>query len=382
MTVRIAASARLALPLAVFAGAAIAQPPPPPPQGEPRTMERRVEVRIDNGGPPEVVINGERIAPERIRPRGDGAFEIRDARGDAIVEVIEVPNRSQGRRMQAPEPPRPMIGVVLAPIDPVLARHLKLDPAIVTMVAEVMDGSPAMEAGLVPGDLLLEIGGGSASIERIAEVVARQGPDGEVKVRVLHDGEKRVVKMRPRMMVPPQPALPVEGMRWMPPQGEPGMAFEFDDRGDRPPQGGDWQDLRSSLERMRERMGGEVRERMQSWREQWEGPWGEEHIRRPLREFREQTRHEFEQMMHEMDRYEDEMRERLERRWRDLQDEWRRRNEEIWNRGPGPDDRPRWREDRPRDEQPQRVRPRRDGGEGGRAPGRPSDAPPIPSSPA
>ena len=164
MTVRIAASARLALPLAVFAGAAIAKPPPPPPQGEPRTMERRVEVRIDNGGPPEVVINGERIAPERIRLRGDGAFEIRDARGDAIVEVIEVPNRSQGRRMQAPEPPRPMIGVVLAPIDPVLARHLKLDPAIVTMVAEVMDGSPAMEAGLVPGDLLLEIGGGSASI--------------------------------------------------------------------------------------------------------------------------------------------------------------------------------------------------------------------------
>ena len=167
----------------------------------------------------------------------------------------------------------------------------------------------------------------------------------------------------------------------MPPQGEPGMAFEFDDRG-RPAPDGDWQDLRSSLERMRERMGGEVRERMQSWREQWEGPWGEEHIRRPLREFREQTRHEFEQMMHEMDRYEDEMRERLERRWRDLQDEWRRRNEEIWNRGPGPDDRPRWREDRPRDEQPPRVRPRRDGGEGGRAPGRPSDAPPIPSSPA
>ncbi len=231
MTSRIAASARLALPLAVIAGAAVAQPPPPPPQGEMRAMERRVEVRIENGGPPEVVINGERIAPDRIRPRGDGTFEIIGGAGGAIVEVIDVPNRTQARRMQPPEPPRPMLGVVLAPIDPLLARHLKLDPTNVTMVAEVMDGSPAMEAGLVAGDLLLEIAGEPASIERIGAVVARKGPDGEVKVWVLHDGEKRVIKMRPRMMVPPQPALPVEGMRWMPPQGEPGMAFEFDDRG-------------------------------------------------------------------------------------------------------------------------------------------------------
>lgn len=376
MTSHLAASVRIALPLAVIAGSAIAQPPPPPPQGPSRTMERRVEVRVENGGPPEVVINGERIAPDRIRPRGDGTFEIVGGGGSAIVEVIEVPGGPAGmqdRPMRAPEPPRPMIGVVLAPIDPLLARHLKLDPASVTMVADVMDGSPAMEAGLVPGDLLLEIGGEPASIERIGEFVARTGPDGNVKVWVLHDGEKRAVKLRPRMMMPP-PEMPG-------PDG-PGMAFEFEERG---PQGGDWQDLRGALDRMRERMGGEVRERLQEWREQWEGPWGEEHIRRPLREFREQTRHEFERMMQEMDRYEHQMRERLEQRWRQMQDEWRRRNEEAWNRGPGPENRPQGRENRSRDGQPQRDRPRRndrDGGDGGRGPGRPSGPPPIPSSPA
>lgn len=370
MTSRIESIGLLAAPLALFAGAAIAQPPPPPPQAEQRSMERRVEVRIDRGGPPEIVINGERIEPERIRRRGDGILEIMDVRGDAIVEVIEAPRRPQDRRLQPSEPPRPMLGVVLAPIDPLLARHLRLDPAKVSMVAEVMDGSPAMEAGLVAGDLLLEIGGEPASIERIGEVVSRQGPDGEVKIAVLHDGEKRSVKLRPRMMAP-------EGVRGMPAPGGPGLDFEFDDRGDRPAQGGDWQDLRSSLERMRERMGGEVRERLQEWREQWEGPWGEEHIRRPLREFRDQTRREFDRLIREMERYEEEMRDRLERRWREMQEEWRRRGEEDRGREPGEPGGREWRGDQPRDGEAPRVRPRRDGGDGERRPGRP-----IASSPA
>ena len=385
MIARLVAPAGIAVPLALIAGSAVAQPPPPPPQGPMRTTEQRVEVRVENGGAPEVVINGRRIAPDRIRRRGDGTFEVLGEPGDMIVEVIEVPRGPQDRRMPAAEPPRPMIGVVLAPIDPLLARHLRLDPATVAMVAEVIEGSPAMEAGIVPGDILLEIAGEPASVERIGEVVSRKGPDGDLKVRVLHDGEKRSVALRPRMMMPPPleppltPQQPRQGMQWVPAPGGPGMDFEFGDRG---PQGGDWQDLRGALDRMRERMGGEVRERLQAWREQWEGPWGEEHIRRPLREFREQARHEFERMMREMDRYEQEMRERLERRWRELQQEWRHRNEELWDRGPGPDDRPQGREDRSRDGQAPRDRPRRNDGDGGRGPGRPDAAPPIPSSPA
>ncbi|MFZ9690417.1 MAG: PDZ domain-containing protein [Phycisphaerales bacterium] len=404
----------IGLPVAttLFAGAAVAQPPPPPPQGQERMVEVRVEqggapevkvngqriapdrirprgdgtfeivdgperamveVRVENGGTPEVMINGQRIAPDRIRPRGDGTYEIVGGPERAIVEVIEVPRGPQ-QRMQAP---RPMIGVVLAPIDPLLARHLKLDPAKATMVAEVMPGTPAMEAGIVAGDILLEIGGEPASIERIGEVVARKGPDGEVKVWVLHDGEKRAVKLRPRVMTPPMPEPPPQGMRPMPGPGGPGMGF--DDRGDRGPQGGDWQDLRGSLDRMRERMGDEVRERLEQWREQWEGPWGEENIRRPLREYREQTRREFERMMQEMERLEQEMRERLEMRWRWMQEAWQRGGgDEQWDRGPRPDDRPQGRGGPPREGQSDRPRPRRNGGD---APRR-GDAPPVPSSPA
>lgn len=368
MSMNIVGSIQISIPLALFAGAAVAQPPPPPPQVQQRVMERRVEVKVDHGGPPEIVINGERISPDRIRPRGDGTFEIVGGPGDAIVEVIEVPRGPQQRRMQPSEPPRPMIGVVLAPVDPLLARHLKLDAAKAAMVAEVMPGTPAMEAGIVPGDILLEIGGEAASIERIGEVVARKGPDGEVKVWVLHDGEKRAVKLRPRMMVPPRPEPPLQGMG-------------FDDRGDRGPQDGDWQDLRGALDRMRERMGGEVRERLEQWRDQWEGPWGEEHIRRPLRELREQTRREYERLMREMERYEQEMRERLEGRWRQMQEEWRRLQDEI-DRDARQGDRPQWREGPPREGQAPRPRPRRDGGDGGRQPDRRGEAPPIPSSPA
>jgi hypothetical protein len=367
------------IPLALFAGIAVAQPPPPPPAAGERMIERRGEVRVENGGPPEVVINGQRIAPDRIRLRGDGTFEVIGGPDEAIVEVIEVPRGPQARRMPSPEPPRPMIGVVLAPVEPLLARHLKLDPSNATMVADVMPGSPAMEAGLVPGDILLEIGGEPASIERIGEIVARKGPDGEVKIWVLHDGEKRAVKLRPRMMAPPM-AEPPSDMRPMPRRGGPGMVFEFEDREERGSQDGDWQDLRGALERLRDRMGGEVRDRLEAWREQWEGPWGEEHIRRPLREFREQTRREYERLMHEMERYEQEMRERLEGRWRQMQEEWRRMNQELERReAPRP---PEAEGDRPRGEQPPRNRPRRDGGEGGRGAPRPGDAPPIPATPA
>ncbi|MGA1631182.1 MAG: hypothetical protein ACO4BU_03640, partial [Phycisphaerales bacterium] len=94
-------SIQTSIPLALFAGIAVAQPPPPPPAAEERMIERRVEVRVENGGPPEVVINGQRVAPDRIRPRGDGSFEIIGGPGETIVEVIEVPRGPQ-QRMQAP----------------------------------------------------------------------------------------------------------------------------------------------------------------------------------------------------------------------------------------------------------------------------------------
>ena len=389
------------LPVALAASTAVSQQPPPPP-GSPQTeiRERRVEVRVEDGGAPQVMIDGRPVPQQMVIRRGDGTFEV-GGDGGAIIEVIEVPAMAMGDKVAAPQDSRPMIGVVLAPVDSLLARHLRLDPAKVTLVAEVMDGSPAMEAGIEAGDILVEIAGEPATIEHIGEVVAGHGDGGELKVALIHEGKKRAVKLSPRMMpmprpTPPPPGMPPQGMhrveRHVGPDGQE-MVFEIhaDDlegmppgamawvqreggpdeqqvilqfRGMAPDGEGDWEDLRGALERFGVRLGEGARQQAQSLREQWEGPWGEENIRQPMREFRQHAQEMFENQMRQMERFQQEMRERVEMQLREMQQrfwqeaERRLRQMNESNRGPQAD-RPRSRDDAPRGD-----RPRRGGGDG------------------
>ena len=151
---------------------------------------------------------------------------------------------------------------------------------------------------------------------------------------------------------------------WGPWRGPDGMGM----RPDR-----EWREgLEEWLGTLRDRM----REQAEMWRERWEGPWGEAHIRRPLRQLRENAERGYDELMHEMEHLEREMREQVERRLGEMDRQWREwrreldRRMEEWGRD---------REEGRRDER--RPREGRDGDDRGER-GRPGPPPPMPGRPA
>lgn len=367
------------------------QPPPPPPGGgQERQVEERLAVTVDieNGGPPRVVVNGELVPQERLERMPDGSIRVRSADGSRVLHVIA----PFGPRAVGMTEMRPMIGVMLGSVDPLLARHLRLDPGSTSLIVGVMPDSPAAEAGLVEGDLLVGIEGGPATMERLQRMTMEKK---EVDLKVIHDGEKRSLRLAPRMM-----AAAVAGDAVPMAEGMPGMPAEDG------PAPGSWEDMRGALERLRDRTSDEIRMRLEEWRDRWEGPWTEEHVRRPMREMREGARREFQRLVDELESRERRMQERLEERlqrfgeeMREQAEQLRRELREAWSRegrpreggpeqggprpdgsrpsGPRPDgprpDGPRPDQPRPEGPGPDRPRPQGPGGEGPR---------PVPPAPA
>lgn len=106
----------------------------------------------------------------RVGPSGGGAWPFNDAE----------------------EPPKVMMGVVMATPDEALAVHLKVDPATVTMVAEVEPELPASKAGLQRFDIITKVNGKSpAGPDAIREALQSANPGDELKVDVVRGGETK-----------------------------------------------------------------------------------------------------------------------------------------------------------------------------------------------
>ena len=357
------------------------QPPPPPPGGaQERRVEERLEVTVDveNGGPPRVVVNGETVPQERLERMPDGSIRVRSADGSRVLHVIP----PVGPAADALQEVRPMIGVMLGAVDPLLARHLRLDPGSTSVIVGVRPGSPAAEAGLVEGDLLVGIEGGPATMERLQRMTMEKK---EVDLKVIHEGEKRSLRVAPRMMavwVGRDAGPMAEGMPEGMPEGLPRLPRQD------PPPPGSWEDMRGALERLRDRTSDEIRMRLEEWRDRWEGPWTEEHVRRPMREMRESARREFDRLVDELESRERRMQERLEERLQRFGEEMREQSErlrrelrEAWSRDRGSREEGS-REDRPREGGPEQGGPRPDGARpGGPRPDGPRPDQPRPEGP-
>ena len=88
------------------------------------------------------------------------------------------------------------LGVMLQDISPSMAKALQLDDHTGVLVTEVVEGSPADEAGLQDGDVILEFDGKTidGSGDLTAAVRAAE-PGDKVKVLVLRDGEQEKIKV-------------------------------------------------------------------------------------------------------------------------------------------------------------------------------------------
>ncbi len=85
---------------------------------------------------------------------------------------------------------RALLGVEIVNVDAVLAKDEGLDRVAGVYVNGVSPGSAADEAGLAPGDVIIEINGKEISrVAELQELVARNRPGDKVKVTYLRDKE-------------------------------------------------------------------------------------------------------------------------------------------------------------------------------------------------
>ncbi|HUG61870.1 MAG TPA: Do family serine endopeptidase [Methylomirabilota bacterium] len=91
---------------------------------------------------------------------------------------------------------RGWLGVQIQPVTDDIAASIGLDDAYGALVTQPQDGSPALEAGMEPGDAILEVNGNRISDAReLARVIAAYPPDTAVDLTVWRDGERQTVQV-------------------------------------------------------------------------------------------------------------------------------------------------------------------------------------------
>lgn len=84
------------------------------------------------------------------------------------------------------------LGISMSDLSTGMARALELDPGAGVLVDEVMDGSPAAEAGLEAGDVILAIAGEEIDgIDALVGALRVRSPGDEITTTVQRDGERR-----------------------------------------------------------------------------------------------------------------------------------------------------------------------------------------------
>ncbi len=91
---------------------------------------------------------------------------------------------------------RGWLGVQIQPIDEDIAASIGLDDPHGALVTQPQEDSPALAAGIKPGDAILEVNGTRiADARELARVIAAYPPETTVDLTVLRDGERRTVEV-------------------------------------------------------------------------------------------------------------------------------------------------------------------------------------------
>lgn len=178
---------------------------------------RSVEVRVGErpGGWPGLDEQRMEKIHEQIegamQRHGDAMERLKELRGEFDVEVHGTP--------RAPSGDRGRLGVRLQRLTDQLADHFGVEDGG-ALVASVREGSPAADAGLRAGDVIVRVGDRDVDGPGDAARAVRSSEAGPVPVELVRDGERRTVTvelpegsgggeemgLRPRRPSPPGPA--------------------------------------------------------------------------------------------------------------------------------------------------------------------------------
>ncbi len=86
---------------------------------------------------------------------------------------------------------RAYLGVGIQAVDQTLAKQLDVQPRAGVVVTDVMDNTPAAQAGLQPGDIIVSIDGRSVATPQALQLAVEQSPIGdEIALEVMRDGKR------------------------------------------------------------------------------------------------------------------------------------------------------------------------------------------------
>ena len=104
---------------------------------------------------------------------------------------------------------RGWIGARIQPVTDEIADAVGLDKSRGAMIAAIDPGSPAAQAKLLPGDVILAYDGKPIERNRLLpRLVANTAPDKSVKVSIWRDGKERDVELKVAALDPNRPAPP------------------------------------------------------------------------------------------------------------------------------------------------------------------------------
>lgn len=88
------------------------------------------------------------------------------------------------------------LGVQVAPVTKADADALGWEDLHGVKVIKTVPGGPAEQAGLIPGDLILSVGGGEADdVKAFVESVSSKGANVKVKLRLIRNGKEKLVSV-------------------------------------------------------------------------------------------------------------------------------------------------------------------------------------------
>ena len=158
-------------------------------------IQTDASINPGNSGGPLIDLEGNIVGINTaIASRGGGSNGIGFAIPSTVVRGVVDLIREYGRVE------RGWLGVSLSPLEPDRARELGLGPSKGVRIAGVIDRTPAAEAGLRSGDVLLAINGreieglGRDAINRTRNLISLTPPGEPISLEVIRDGQRRSLR--------------------------------------------------------------------------------------------------------------------------------------------------------------------------------------------
>ena len=164
--------------------------------GRENFLQTDAAINPGNSGGPLLNLNGEVIGVNTAISTRSGGYD-----GVGFAIPINMTKWVIQQLVEKGEVSRAYLGVGIARIDKRVAAHLKLGIDEGAEVKQVFPKSPAAEAGLETGDIILELDGKKVnSPSNLQGIVEKLEIDGDYKMSVLRDGKRTTIPITVRAM--------------------------------------------------------------------------------------------------------------------------------------------------------------------------------------